>query len=63
MQGNDQHFHVNTIKLHVRCNSEQVVERTRQLFNTMTEEMQKGMLGMSVCKREKRKKSKYPMHI
>ena len=65
MQGNDQYVHVNNIKLHVRSNSEEVVEKTRQLLNTMKAEMPKGMLEMSVGagEEEEEDKSKYLVHF
>ena len=64
-QGNDQYFHVNHIKLHRRSGREEVMERTRQLFNTMNAEMPQGMLEMSVGAGQEQEgdKSKYPMHF
>ena len=65
MQGNDQYFSVNDTKLHRRSTSEELVDRTRQLFNTMNAEMPKGMLEMSVGagEEEEEDKSKYPVHF
>ena len=49
----------------LRSSSEELMERTRQLFNTMKAEMPKGMLEMSVGAWEEQEedKSKYPMHF
>ena len=45
--------------------SGEVMERTRQLFNTMNAEMPKGILEMSVGAGQEQEgdKSKYPMHF
>ena len=42
-----------------------MMERTRQLFNTMNAEMPKGMLEISVGAEEEEEedKSKYPVHF